>query len=136
MDVVKVLSEQFHNFVILPSQVNHQWQYWGTLVFPSVRLTDGGHDGVQGAGYCCVDSVECDGLSRQNTADTYYSALTHSIYTQLSQPFTPNTSIHHLAWCPIHYVKLCIVNTKPGYNKIFNWSWKHLPTPNQIMFVL
>ena len=72
MDVVKVLSEQFHNFVILPSQVNHQWQYWGTLVLPSVRLTDGGHDGVQGAGYCCVDSVECDGLSRQNTADTLY----------------------------------------------------------------
>ena len=24
----------------------------------------------------------------------------------------------------------------PGYNKIFNWSWKYLPTPNQIMFVL
>ena len=24
----------------------------------------------------------------------------------------------------------------PGYKKIFNWSWKHLPTPNQITFVL
>ena len=24
----------------------------------------------------------------------------------------------------------------PGYKKIFNWSGKHLPTPNQITFVL
>ena len=22
--------------------------------------------------------------------------------------------------------------SRPGYNRIFNWSWKHLPTPNQI----
>ena len=27
-------------------------------------------------------------------------------------------------------------NWEPGYNRIFNWSWKHLPTPNQITFVL
>ena len=88
-------------------QLNHQWQYWRTLVFPSDRLTDGGHDGVQSTGVLTVRSVMDfpDGTLPILGADTL------NLYSTLRTPPTQYISISSDSIpFAFRFVKLCILH--------------------------